>query len=107
MLVFVAAGSPIPLYNTYRAQNGLTNGDLAVATAVYLVAAAVSLLVLGRLSDHLGRRAVGLGALISSALGLLVLLGVDGLPHLAAGCARTWPCAPARSPTRCAWPAFW
>ncbi|MFI5937894.1 MFS transporter [Actinoplanes sp. NPDC051494] len=85
VLVFVSAGSPIPLYNTYRSQNGLTNGDLAVATAVYLFAAAVSLLVFGRLSDHLGRRAVGTGALVSSALGLIVLLSVDGLPHLAAG----------------------
>jgi hypothetical protein len=56
-----------------------------VATAVYLMAAAVSLLLLGRLSDHLGRCAVGVGALVSSALGLAVLLGVDGLAHLAAG----------------------
>ncbi|WP_337059736.1 MFS transporter [Kineococcus sp. G2] len=85
VLVFVSAGSPVPLYNTYRAEDGLTNADLGVATAVYLVAAAVSLLVLGRLSDHLGRRPVGIGALAGSALGLVVLLGVDGLAPLAAG----------------------
>ncbi|NAZ88494.1 MFS transporter, partial [Kineococcus indalonis] len=85
VLVFVSAGTPIPLYNSYRAQDGLTNADLSVVTVVYLAAAALSLLVLGRLSDHLGRRPVGVGALVSSALGLLVLLGVDGVGALAAG----------------------
>ncbi|MEI4279279.1 MFS transporter [Klenkia terrae] len=85
VLVFVSAGSPIPLYNTYRAQDGLTDADLSVVTAVYLSMAAVSLLVLGRLSDHLGRRAVGLAALVSSAVGLVLLLDVDGVGELAAG----------------------
>ncbi|KQS68262.1 MFS transporter [Modestobacter sp. Leaf380] len=85
VLVFVSAGSPIPLYNTYRAQDGLSNADLSVVTAVYLSMAAASLLVLGRLSDHLGRRAVGIAALAASTTGLLVLLDVDGVAELAAG----------------------
>ncbi|GAB2906548.1 MFS transporter [Rhodococcus aerolatus] len=85
LLVFVSAGTPIPLYNTYRGGDGLTNADLSVATAAYLSAAAVSLLVLGRLSDHLGRRPVGVVALLVSALGLVVLLGVDGLEPLLGG----------------------
>ncbi|MEV6849394.1 MFS transporter [Actinoplanes sp. NPDC051411] len=84
VLIFVSAGTPIPLYNLYRAHDGLTNADLSVVTAVYLAAAAVSLLVFGRLSDHLGRL-VGAGALTSSALGLVILLGVDGLAPLATG----------------------
>ncbi|WP_432545784.1 MFS transporter [Kineococcus sp. SYSU DK004] len=85
MLVFVSAGTPIPLYNTYRAQDGLTTADLTVATALYLAAAALSLLVLGRLSDHLGRRPLGVAALLTSAAGLGVLQVVDGLAPLAAG----------------------
>ncbi|MEV8509729.1 MFS transporter [Actinoplanes sp. NPDC051475] len=84
MLIFVSAVTPIPLYNLYRQQDGLTTADLFVATAVYLATAAVSLLVFSRLSDHLGRL-VGIGALASSALGLIVLLGVDGLAPLATG----------------------
>jgi len=85
VLIFVSAGTPIPLYNLYRAEDGLSTADLTVVTAAYLAAAALSLLVLGRLSDHLGRRAVGVAALVSSALGLVVLLGVDGLAPLAVG----------------------
>jgi MFS family permease len=85
VLIFVSAGTPIPLYNLYRAQDALTNADLSVVTAVYLAAAAVSLLVFGRLSDHLGRRLVGAVALSSSGLGLVMLLRVDGLGPLAAG----------------------
>ncbi|MFB9376783.1 MFS transporter [Kineococcus gynurae] len=85
VLIFVAAGTPIPLYNTYRREDGLSTGDLTVATAAYLMAAATSLLVLGRASDHLGRRPVGIAALLSSAAGLVVLLGVDGLAPLVVG----------------------
>ena len=85
LLIFVSAGTPIPLYNLYRAEDGLSTADLTVVTAAYLAAAALSLLVLGRLSDHLGRRTVGVAALVSSALGLVVLLGVDGVAPLALG----------------------
>ena len=84
-LVFVAAGAPIPLYNTYRAEDGLTTADLTVATAAYLAAAAVALLFFGRLSDHLGRRPLGVTALACSALGLLALLNVHHLAPLVIG----------------------
>jgi MFS family permease len=85
LLVFVSAGVPIPLYGLYRAQDAITDDQLAIATVTYLAATACSLLVLGRLSDHLGRRPVALGAVLASLSGCLVLLGVDGLPHLLAG----------------------
>jgi MFS family permease len=60
VFVFAAAGTLIPLYNTYRAEDGITNGDLATASVFYFVAAAIALLILGRLSNHLGRRPVAL-----------------------------------------------
>lgn len=41
---FVVAGSPIPLYNTYRAQDGITNADLGIVSVGYFVAAATALL---------------------------------------------------------------
>src|SRR3982750_1632319 len=68
VLIFATAGTPIPLYNTYRAVNGITNGDLAFVSAGYFVAAAAALLVLGRLSNHLGRKPVALAALVTAAI---------------------------------------
>ena len=54
--VFVSSGVPIPLYNVFRVSDGITNGDLALTTVAYLGVTAVSLLMFGRLSNHLGRR---------------------------------------------------
>lgn len=85
VLVFAAAGTPIPLYNIYRAQDGITNGDLGWVSVGYFVAAATSLLMLGRLSNHLGRRPVAIAALASAGLSCLVFIGTSGvLPLLVA-----------------------
>lgn len=78
VFTFVTAGSPIPLFNTYRAQDGITNGDLGMVSVGYFVAAAAALLVLGRLSNHLGRRPVGLTALASALLSCAVLASAHG-----------------------------
>jgi MFS family permease len=77
--VFAAAGTPIPLYNTYRAEDAITNADLAIVSVGYFVAAATSLLVLGRLSNHVGRRPMALAALASAALSSLVLMVTHGV----------------------------
>jgi MFS family permease len=76
--VFAAAGSPIPLYNTYRAEDGVTKGHLGIVTVGYLVAAAVSLLMLGRLSNHLGRRPVALAALGLGLVACAILIAAQG-----------------------------
>lgn len=60
--VFLASGTPVPLYNTYRSQDGVTSSGLALTTVVYLAATAITLLTTGRLSNHLGRRPVAIGA---------------------------------------------
>ncbi|MGJ6979061.1 MFS transporter [Aestuariimicrobium soli] len=83
--MFAASGSPIPLYERYRAATGLTTADLSVAAVTYFVAVMLALVVLGRLSDHLGRRAVALGAAALAAAGSLALLQVTGLPVLMTG----------------------
>jgi MFS family permease len=83
--VFAAAGSPIPLYETYRSADGLTTGDLAVATVLYFAGAVTALLVFGRVSNFLGRRPVSLAALVLAAAGCLVLTEVHGPLLLAVG----------------------
>ena len=80
--VFAAAGTPIPLYNTYRAQDGITNADLGWVSVGYFAAAATSLLLLGRLSNHLGRRPVAIAAVASAALSCLILIGMHGVLSL-------------------------
>ena len=98
VFVFAAAGTPIPLYNTYRAEDGITNADLGIVSVGYFVAAATSLLVFGRLSNHLGRRPVALAALTSAAVACLLLIGMDGvLPLLVARVLQGLACGLASS----------
>ncbi|NVC25512.1 MFS transporter [Kocuria salina] len=83
--VFLASGTPVPLYNTYRAQDGVTASGLAQATVVYLGVTAVTLLTTGRLSNHVGRRPVAIGAVLVAAAGCIVMLNVHSLPELIIG----------------------
>src|SRR3954466_16220848 len=83
--VFAAAGSPIPLYETYRRADGLTAADLSLTAVAYFAGAVLALLVLGRLSNHLGRRPVTLAALVLAAAGCLVLIEVHGTGTLITG----------------------
>src|SRR3954462_13376389 len=83
--VFAASGSPIPLYESYRRADGLTAADLSLTAVAYFAGAVLALLVLGRLSNHLGRRPVTLAALVLAAAGCLVLIEVHGTGTLVTG----------------------
>src|SRR4051812_25031449 len=83
--VFAASAAPIPLYEVYRRSEGLSKADLSLTAVGYFAAAVAGLLVLGRLSNHLGRRVVSLAALAVTAAGCLVLLDVHGPAPLIAG----------------------
>jgi MFS family permease len=82
VFVFAAAGTPIPLYNLYRAQDGITNSELGMVSVAYFVAAATALLMLGGLSNHVGRRPIAIAALVSAALSCVVLVGMQGVAAL-------------------------
>lgn len=65
VITFLAASSaPSPLYALYRDAWGFSALVLTVVFSSYAFALLVALLVFGALSDHLGRRAVILGALV-------------------------------------------
>ena len=83
--VFAASASPIPLYDLYRRTDGLSHADLSLTAVAYFVAVMGALVVLGRLSNHLGRRPVALAALAVTAAGTLVLAEVHGVTPLIAG----------------------
>lgn len=83
--VFAASASPVPVFNVYRAENGLTTADLSLSVVAYFAGTILALLCLGRLAHHLGRRPTGLATLVTMIAGSLVLLDVTGLGALVAG----------------------
>lgn len=83
--IFAAGASPIALYNVYRRANGLTFIDLSFTAVGYFFGAMAALLVLGRLSNHLGRRFVSLLALGLAAAACLILLDVTSAAPLIVG----------------------
>ncbi|WP_311209585.1 MULTISPECIES: MFS transporter [unclassified Aeromicrobium] len=74
--VFAGAGLPIPVLDAYRAA-GLRTSDFAYASCAYFVAAAVGLLLFGRLSDLLGRKPVAATSLVIAAVGCAIMIAVD------------------------------
>jgi len=82
---FAAAAAPIPLYNIYRAEDGFSNAGISMAVVAYAVGTIAALLVLGRLSNHLGRRLTAITSLGLLLLGCLLLLNVHDIDILLAG----------------------
>lgn len=50
VLIGAAAGAPAPLYGLYQQRFGITDADLTASLAIYIVPAAITLLMFGRLS---------------------------------------------------------
>jgi MFS family permease len=77
VLFAAAASAPTPLYVVYQKEWGFSTTTLTVIFAVYVFGLIGSLLILGGLSDHVGRRPV-LGAAIALEAVSLVLFIVAG-----------------------------
>ncbi|WP_345630291.1 MFS transporter [Rugosimonospora acidiphila] len=83
--VFAAVGSTIPLFNIYRAEDGFTNAGISLTVVAYSAATLSTLLVLGRLSNHVGRRPTAIASLGLVVVGCLLLLNVHAIGVLIAG----------------------
>src|SRR3954447_3696880 len=83
--VFAAVGSTIPLFNIYRAEEGFTNADISLTVVAYSAATLSTLLVLGRLSNYVGRRTTAIASLGLLVLACLLLLNVHHIGILIAG----------------------
>ncbi|MBR7835107.1 MFS transporter [Actinospica durhamensis] len=79
-----SSAAPTPLYAIYQARWGFSPITTTVVFGVYALAVLVSLLTLGKLSDHLGRRPVLLAALVVQAASLVLFTTADGVPELLA-----------------------
>ncbi|MEW1772593.1 MFS transporter [Streptomyces sp. NPDC086777] len=82
---FLAASSaPTPLYATYQAEWGFSPITTTVVFGVYAIAVLSGLLVLGKLSDHVGRRPVLIIAIAAQAVAMLVFSTAGGVGELLA-----------------------
>lgn len=84
VLVLAASGVPSPLYRVYQERFGFSSGVLTTVFAVYAFALLAALLVVGALSDHVGRRPVLAGALLVEAGAMALFLTADGVGWLMA-----------------------
>ena len=80
---FLAASAvPTPLYPLYQAEWGFSPITTTVVFGVYAVAVLAGLLVLGRISDHVGRRPVLLAGLLGQVASMVVFATAVGVPEL-------------------------
>jgi len=85
LLAFMAASSaPTPLYGIYRENWGFSAVTLTIVFGVYAISLLLALLMLGSLSDHIGRRPVIVGALLLNAVSMVVFMAATTVPMLIA-----------------------
>ena len=80
-----AASAPSPLYGIYAKMWHFSPTTVTTIYAAYAAGALGALLTTGRLSDHLGRRPVVIGALVIQVAGMLAFIAADGIPLLYLG----------------------
>ncbi len=84
VLMLAASGVPSPLYRVYQEEFGFSSGVLTTIFGIYALALLVSLLVVGALSDHVGRRPVLVVAFLLEAIAMVLFLMSDGVGWLLA-----------------------
>src|SRR3954453_3530944 len=84
VLMLAASGVPSPLYRVNSEEFGFGPGVLTTIFAIYTFALLVSLLVVGGLSDHVGRRPVIASALALEAVAMALFWAADGVGWLLA-----------------------
>ncbi len=86
LVISLLAGSsaPTPLYAIYQGEWGFSPITTTIIFGIYAIAVLSSLLVFGKLSDHIGRRPVLLVALAVQMATMVVFATADGVPMLVA-----------------------
>jgi MFS family permease len=84
LVLFAAASSaPSPLYVVYQQQWSFSPTTLTIVFAVYVIGLLGSLLVLGALSDHIGRRPVLAAAIALESVALVLFIVAGDVTVLA------------------------
>ncbi|MFC7344651.1 MFS transporter [Saccharopolyspora griseoalba] len=84
-LFLMASTAPSPMYSLYQQRWGFSNTVLTEVFAIYSVAILAALLLVGSLSDHIGRRPVLLVSLVVQLAAVLVLAFAPGTAWLFVG----------------------
>ncbi|WP_376726315.1 MFS transporter [Streptomyces nigra] len=82
--LLAASSAPTPLYAIYQQHWGFSPITVTVVFGIYALAVLVSLLVFGKISDHVGRRPVLLVALLGQAVAMVVFAEAGGVNSLLA-----------------------
>src|SRR6516162_10017939 len=80
--LLASSAAPTPLYAIYQSQWHFTPITTTVVFGVYALAVLAALLILGKLSDHVGRRPVLLAAIAVHAGSLVIFATATGVPAL-------------------------
>lgn len=80
--LMVGAAAPSPLYPVYQQLWGFSSFTLTVVFAVYVVALLGTLLTIGSLADHIGRRPMLIAGLILLAVAMVIFAHADGVGAL-------------------------
>lgn len=83
-LYLAASAAPTPLYVVYQEEWGFSATTLTLIFALYVFGLLATLLVCGRLSDHVGRRPVIAAAIGLELVAMLLFVVADGVPALGA-----------------------
>ena len=79
-----ASSAPSPLYAVYQQRFGFSSSTLTIVFAAYVIALLATLLTVGRLSDHVGRRPVLAAGLVLEAVSMAVFVEAGGTGWLLA-----------------------
>ena len=82
VVLLASSAAPTPLYAIYQAKWHFTPITTTVVFGTYAIAVLISLLTVGKLSDHLGRRPVLLTAIAAQAVSLIIFATASGVPAL-------------------------
>lgn len=84
VVLLAASSAPTPLYAVYQQRWGFSPITITVVFGVYALAVLAALVIVGSLSDYIGRRPVLLAALVLQAVALVAFVNAGGVSALIA-----------------------
>ncbi|AJW40003.1 MFS transporter [Rhodococcus sp. 15-725-2-2b] len=84
IVLMASSAAPSPLYPVYQQSWGFSAITLTLIFAVYAVALLATLLTVGSLSDHIGRKPILIASLLMLVVSLVLFIVSDSVPLLIA-----------------------